>query len=152
MLSLHDQRLLDLMSVPTAPFREENVRRHLTKLLTGHQVPFFTDKTGNIVVGAISKLDYESLLKSKDPEPLRIFIAHLDHPGVQGLEWLSKTELKVEWLGGSPTEHLEGAELTLFDREGLEFKCRLTQPEMAAHGRALAKGVVVVPADFPQET
>lgn len=152
MHELNESRLFNLLSIPTAPFREENVKRHIKRVLTDGRVPFFEDKTGNILLGARSKSDYWSLLKSKDPEPLRVFIAHLDHPGVQGLEWLSENELSVEWLGGSPTEHLEGAQISLFNSLGHEFKGTLTRPEMASHGRALAKGVVRVGPDFPKKT
>ena len=80
--------LRSILSQPTAPFRERNVIRTITAEFDKAGVPYFADPIGNIVVGVDSQKSYKKLLATRSPsEPLRVFIAHMDHPGFHGLEW-----------------------------------------------------------------
>ena len=97
-------RLTTLLSCPTAPFREETVATVITTWLSRAKVPCFRDPVGNIVVGASSRAEYRRLVRVRSTEPLRVFIAHMDHPGFHGLRWLSDRRLEVEWHGGSPVK------------------------------------------------
>jgi len=109
-----DWTLLEtLLSTPTAPFREDQIQALVEDTLLEAGVPFFEDPYGNIVIGAKSKVEYLKALSKKSTEPARLIIAHMDHPGFHGLEWLSPTELKIEWHGGSPVKHVEGAKVWL---------------------------------------
>ncbi len=139
-----DELLLELLSQPTAPFREWHVLSKITRVLEDAAVPFFTDPIGNIVIGAASKADYLKLLKQPSPEPLRVFIAHTDHPGFHGVKWKTKNQLEIKWHGGSPTQHLVGSQAWLATREGKFSSGKFTQVSMHPSGRAIQSGIVQV--------
>src|SRR3990172_6249897 len=110
--------LTDLLRLPTAPFREEHVITMVTRLLDRAHVPYFHDPVGNIVIGCGSPADYRRRLREKSKEPLRVFIAHMDHPGFHGVRWVSPTRLRIKWHGGSPVRHLAGSRVWLATRDG----------------------------------
>src|SRR5262245_18710328 len=110
--------LLELLHEPTAPFREAHVARFAIEILVKARVPFFIDAVGNILIGAASARDYRKLLGRDRNEPLRMFVAHMDHPGFHGKHWLSPTRLQVEWHGGAPVRGLNGAAVWLADDTG----------------------------------
>jgi putative aminopeptidase FrvX len=101
--------LLELLQQPTAPFREQHVIEFATRILRRHRVPHFIDPIGNVVVGCASRREYAQRLNARSPEPVRLYIAHMDHPGFHGVRWLSPTRLQVRWYGGAPTKYLVGA-------------------------------------------
>lgn len=118
-MNAHHFRLLTrLLSLPTAPFREQRVMNLVGDTLARAGVPCFSDPAGNLVVGASSPQAYRTLLKHPGKEPLRLFIAHMDHPGFHGLRWLSPARLLVKWHGGSPVKYLRGARVWLADDSG----------------------------------
>ncbi|MBU6375569.1 MAG: hypothetical protein KGQ59_06200 [Bdellovibrionales bacterium] len=136
--------LENLLSTPTAPFREDQVRAVVEDTLIDAGVPFFEDHYGNVVIGAKSPADYRKALSKKSKEPVRVFIAHMDHPGFHGLEWLSPTELRVQWHGGSPVQHLDGAKVwvSVDGFHGYADSGALKEVKIAEHGRAIAQAVV----------
>ena len=75
----------NILSQPTAPFRENHVITMATDFLTTENIPHFRDPVGNIVVGVASKNAYLDLISKADKEPVRLFIAHTDHPGFHGV-------------------------------------------------------------------
>ena len=85
----HLNLLLDLLAQPTAPFREEHIIACVSRVLEQANIPFFADPVGNLVIGAASRADYLRRIREKSTEPLRVFIAHMDHPGFHGMAWLS---------------------------------------------------------------
>ena len=140
-----DWNLLEtLLSTPTAPFREDQIQALVEDTLVEAGVPFFEDSYGNIVIGPKSKADYLKVLAKKSREPARLFIAHMDHPGFHGVEWLSPTELRVEWHGGSPVRHVEGAKvwLSVDGAHGYADSGVLKDVAIASHGRAIEKATV----------
>jgi putative aminopeptidase FrvX len=142
--------LEEILSQPSAPFREGHVIRVLTEAFDEAGVPWFEDSVGNLVVGAASEKEYLTLLRPKKagakPPPLRLFIAHLDHPGFHGSRWVDDTTLEVLWHGGSPTQHLEGAKVWLADRQNTRAEGSLTAVVMTPSGRAIQKAHVRLPA------
>jgi endoglucanase len=112
-------RLTALLALPTAPFREQHVIDHVSRYFRRHRVPFFADPHGNLVAGAASRRDYAALLRGRDEEPVRVFVAHMDHPGFHGVRWLAPDRLAVRWYGGSPVKHLAGACVRLAGPEGV---------------------------------
>ena len=110
---LRKKLLFHILSQPTAPFREMHVIRAILKELKHHQVPHFQDPIGNIVIGAKNKNDYLRLIQKKTREPLRLFIAHTDHPGFHGIKWKTPTTLEVQWHGGTPTQKLKNTKVWL---------------------------------------
>jgi endoglucanase len=140
-----DWTLLEtLLSTPTAPFREDQIQALVEDTLLEAGVPFFEDPYGNIVIGAKSKAEYLKALSKKSTEPARVFIAHMDHPGFHGLEWLSPTELKIEWHGGSPVLHVEGAKvwLSVDGAHGYADSGVLQDVVIAKHGKAIETATV----------
>lgn len=67
-------------------------------------------------MGASNARDYAALLRIRSAEPVRLFIAHMDHPGFHGDRWLPRGRLQVSWHGGAPTRALRGAQVWLADR------------------------------------
>lgn len=114
----HYKLLTELLTQPTAPFREEHVIVVAQRVLEQAGIPFFSDPVGNIVVGCASRADYHRLVREKSGEPLRLLIAHMDHPGFHGVRWMSDTRLKVKWHGGSPVRHLTGSRVWLATAQG----------------------------------
>ena len=114
----HYELLISLLSQPTATFREEHVSAVAARVLAAAGVPFFDDPLGNLVVGADSPTAYRRLLHTPGNDPLRVFIAHMDHPGFHGVRWLNERVLTIKWHGGSPVKHLNGAQVWLANAEG----------------------------------
>ena len=134
--------LTRILSQPTAPFREFHVQAVLEKDLKEAKVPSFRDRAGNIVVGAASAVDYKKKLRARSKNPLLVFIAHTDHPGFHGAEWLSGTDLRFDWFGGSPTALHVGAKVWLADENGHLGHGEVASAQMHESGKFLAGGVV----------
>jgi putative aminopeptidase FrvX len=135
---MRESILTELLSQPTSPFREIHVIRYLLEVLTEHGIPFFEDRVGNVILGASSEKDYLRLMTEKTTEPLRVFIAHMDHPGFHGSSFSGARTLETKWHGGSPTAYLEGSKVWLATSERLLGYAQVTKAEMIASGRAIA--------------
>lgn len=149
--TLREELLLRILSQPSAPFRERHVIDVVTATLEQAGVPYFSDRTGNLVIGAGSRKEYERMLRGdarkggKRDEPLRVYIAHMDHPGFIGTRWRSPRELEARWHGGSPVQHLTGAPVWLAGRDHSEFSPGLiSEFKLASHGRAMESLVIRV--------
>lgn len=129
--------LTELLKQPTAPFREEHVIAAVERMLTGAGVPFFLDPVGNMIIGCASRAQYHRLVREKSSHPLRVFIAHMDHPGFHGVRWLSGRRLKVKWHGGSPVRHLPGSRVWLTTCEGDRMEGRLARVRLIKSRRAI---------------
>lgn len=137
----HLNLLLDLLAQPTAPFREEHIIACVSHVLEQANVPYFSDPLGNLVIGAASRVHYLRRIGEKSTEPLRVFIAHMDHPGFHGVEWLSsdrsQSRLKVLWHGGAPVKHLAGTAVWLADRHGWAGSGTLRKVTLVASKRTI---------------
>lgn len=140
------RRLLldEILSQPSAPFRERHVISTVIKALIEAGVPHFSDPVGNIVIGAANQKEYLRKVRQKTREPLRVFIAHMDHPGFHGIHWKSECELEVKWFGGSPTQHIEGAKVWLANANGWAGSGEITSVRMLPSGKAIESAVVRV--------
>lgn len=147
----HLNLLLDLLTQPTAPFREEHVIACVSRVLEQAHIPFFADPVGNLVIGASSRTDYLRRIREKSTEPLRVFIAHMDHPGFHGGEWLSPRRLKVLWHGGAPVKHLAGSAVWLADSHGWAGSGTLRKVALVASKRTIHSAEVLLdtPLDQP---
>lgn len=137
-------RLTTLLACPSAPFREQAVAAVAGAWLSRAGVPFFRDPAGNVVVGAASAAAYRRLARTRSTEPLRIFIAHMDHPGFHGRRWLSPRRLEIEWHGGSPARHLAGAPVWLARNDCYVAHGRLADIRLDASRRALHRAEIVI--------
>jgi len=113
MQTRQQQRLYELLACSTAPFREAHVVREVECQLQAIGIPYYFDRHGNMVVGVDSEKAYKKRLNTRSQQPLRVFIAHMDHPGFHGVRWLSTSRLSVRWFGGSPVRHLAGHKVWL---------------------------------------
>lgn len=113
------QLLKEILQQPSAPFREQHVVHYISMHLKNAGVPFFLDPAGNLILGVGSRQEYKSLLRKNLNEPVRVFIAHMDHPGFHGVRWSSRNRLEIKWYGGSPVKHLNGAKVWLANSEGI---------------------------------
>jgi putative aminopeptidase FrvX len=129
--------LYSLFSRPAAPFREQHVAAWVDAVIGSVGIPHFTDPLGNIIVGANSAADYQRLLHVRDAEPVRVFIAHMDHPGFHGVRWVKPKVLRVQWHGGSPTRHLHGARVWLADAQGVLGEGRMRHAKLRKEGWAI---------------
>lgn len=138
--------LFGLLRQPTAPFREFHVAKFVQEYLTREAIPHFFDRYDNVVVGANNRTQYERLITTRSSKPVRLFIAHMDHPGFHGLRWQGPY-LHAKWHGGSPVRHLVGAKLWLADNNGFLAWGSLAKPNLASHGRALDGALVRLSKD-----
>ncbi len=139
-----EKLLLDLLAQPTAPFREQCVTEFARTVLTRAQVPHFSDPVGNLVIGCKSPSAYRALLRKPSREPLRLFIAHMDHPGFHGTRWLSPTRLEVKWHGGSPVRHLRHHPVWLADASGYVVNGRIVRASLLASRHAMDRAEVQI--------
>ena len=135
-------RLRSLLACPTAPFREGAVLDWARRQLTGHGVPFCEDQSGNLIVGVGSLTAYGRLLATPARRPLPVLMAHTDHPGFHGRRWLAPDRLAIDWHGGGPLRHLEGARVWLAGDGDTALKGRLERPELTGNGRALRRAEI----------
>jgi len=118
-LTAHERRMLrQILSQPTAPFREQRVAGTVCRILDGAGVPWCTDPVGNLLVGVGSQREYKALLRGASREPLRVLLAHMDHPGFHGVRWLANGRLAIRWHGGAPIRRLAGAPVWVADGRG----------------------------------
>ena len=139
-----DLLLTHLLSQPTAPFREMHIQRVAREVLGAAGVPCFADPAGNVIVGVGSRAEYQSLARATSREPIRLFIAHMDHPGFHGARWLGATRLAVTWHGGSPTRGVNGARVWLADHNGYVITGRLTRARIAKSGWSIERAEVLL--------
>jgi len=142
----HYALLTELLQHPTAPFREEHVIAAVVRTLETAGVPHFQDPVGNVIVGCESRAQYLRLVRQKDDEPLRVFIAHMDHPGFHGVRWISESRLRVKWHGGSPVKSLAGSRVWLATPDGLWGRGRIARVRLLKSGHALDSAEVHIAA------
>ncbi len=138
------KRLQQLLACPTAPFKESLVIAEVEQQLQTSGVDYFFDPHGNIVVGVASAKAYKKILNQRSKEPVRVFIAHMDHPGFHGVRWLSPTRLAIKWFGGSPKKHLNGSQVWLATNEGVTCKGTLRKTKLRKDKRAIETAEVVL--------
>lgn len=136
--------LHELLQQPTAPFREQRVVQYATGVLRRHRVPHLIDPIGNVVVGCASHREYAQRLNARSPEPVRLYIAHMDHPGFHGVRWLSPSRLQVRWHGGAPTKHLGGAPVWLSADDDKIYEGRLRAARLTPRGGTIQTAEVVL--------
>lgn len=129
--------LTQLLSRPTAPFREQQVLSYAQSLLQRAHIPHFVDPAGNLVIGCASPAAYRALLRQPGKEPVRLFIAHMDHPGFHGERWLSSSRLLVKWHGGSPVKRLRGSRVWLADDNGVVAEGRIERARLLPSRHAI---------------
>jgi len=139
---MNTKLLHTILSQPAAPYRESFVRSTIAAALKAAGVPHFEDPIGNLIVGVESSDGYRARLQKFTSEPVRIFVAHMDHPGFHGVKWKKKNELTVKWYGGSPTKLLNGSKVWLADNEGWQGEGVMTQAKLLKSGAAIESATI----------
>lgn len=147
MHKVNEALLSGLLSQPTAPFREVHVIRWVTEQLSQRAIPYFIDPIGNIVIGVASLTDYQKLLNKRSNEPVRVFIAHMDHPGFHGVRWVQPNVLRIRWHGGSPTKLLRGSRVWLSTEGGWSGEGILRKVSLHPQGYAIETAEVQISAE-----
>lgn len=135
-------RLAQIVSQPTAPFREGHVIHVVCEQLEQAAIPWFHDPHGNIIVGVASQREYLRRIRQPQQEPVRVFIAHMDHPGFHGQRWVSDKHLAIRWYGGSPIRHVNGARVFLANEAGICASGTLSKVTLHPRGYAIQTAVV----------
>lgn len=148
---MNTKLLNNILSQPAAPYRESFVRATIAAALKTAGVPHFEDPIGNLIVGVASSDEYRARLQKFTSEPVRIFVAHMDHPGFHGVAWKKKNELEVKWYGGSPTKFLNGSKVWLADNRGWQGEGIMSQAKMLKSGAALDTARVKLKAPVDTE-
>jgi putative aminopeptidase FrvX len=99
-----------------------------------------------VIIGCASRTEYRRQVRETSPEPLRVFIAHMDHPGFHGVRWISETRLQVRWHGGSPVRHLAGSRVWLATGDGDRMEGRLSHARLVKSKRAIHSAEVRITA------
>jgi len=141
--------LTQLLSCPTAPFREQQVINYAQFILHRAHIPHFSDPAGNLVIGCATPAAYRALLRQPSKEPVRLFIAHMDHPGFHGVRWLSPRRLLVKWHGGSPVKHLRGSPVWLANDIGIVGEGRLTRATLLPSRHAIDSAEILLERPLP---
>lgn len=136
--------LLELLRQPTAPFREQRVVELATRILRDHGIPHCIDPVGNVVVGCASRREYMRLLAARSREPVRLYIAHMDHPGFHGVRWRGPKRLQVRWHGGAPTRCLEGAPVWVAAHSGEVLHARMQRARLDPKRRTIQTAEVTL--------
>lgn len=144
--------LINLLSQPTAPYRELHVHEYLKKELEKAGVPHFDDPSRNLIVGVSNEGAYRKLVSQRTKEPVFVFISHMDHPGFHAQSWVGRNKLEIKWFGGSPTKHLTGAKVWLADSSGWRGHGTMTRATLIPSKRGIESGVVRVEEFSKQET
>jgi endoglucanase len=139
---MNKKALLDLLSQPTAPYRESHVVQWIENYLKRQLIPFFKDVSGNLVLGVGNEQEYRLLLSQAEREPIRLFVAHMDHPGFHGVRWKNPLQLEVKWFGGSPRKHLVGSQVWLADSTKTKGTGILQSAVLAPSKTHLAKATI----------
>ncbi len=134
-----ERRLKKILALPTAPFRENAVTAYATEFCGRSRIPCFNDPAGNVIVGAKDRAAYRTIARGTAREPLRLFIAHTDHPGFHGLERLGRNRFKAIWHGGSPVKHLRGARVWIADQAGYQGHGEITSAKIHKAGYAITE-------------
>jgi endoglucanase len=137
--------LRELLAQPTAPFREQHVAAWAARQLARAGVPHFFDPAGNLTVGVDSAERYRKLVRRASGEPLRLFVAHMDHPGFHGVRWITYRRLAIQWHGGSPTRLLGGAPVWLASDGGYVGAGQLAAVRLHKSRHALGSAEVRLP-------
>lgn len=137
--------LYQILNEPSAPFREHHVLEKAKEILSLKKVPFFSDKVGNLIIGVKSQSEYAKRIKAGSRKnPLRVFVAHTDHPGFIGAEWLTQgRRLKANWHGGGPIRHIKGSRVYLATRNnGYVTNAVIDEVKLAESGRGVSELVI----------
>jgi endoglucanase len=103
----HQDILMEMLSLPTAPFAEEAIRQYIFNFCQHREaIKAREDSVGNILV----RYGHAG---AKVARPV-CFCAHMDHPGFRAVRMIEPGVLKAQWHGGVGPEYFPGARLRFY--------------------------------------
>ncbi|MCH7703371.1 MAG: hypothetical protein IID37_16970, partial [Planctomycetes bacterium] len=102
-----DPLLVDLLSLPTAPFCEGYVIDYLRRFCEKRRLSFDTDQAGNVLI-------HLRRGPKRNRHPV-CFAGHLDHPGFIADKMIDPRKLRAHWMGGVHAEYFVGSKVRFFD-------------------------------------
>jgi endoglucanase len=119
MKPLHQQIVLDVAALPTAPFVESAIHDYVRGFArTRRSLRARADRWGNLMV------DYASGRRNAAAGPLW-FAAHSDHPGFVADRMVGKNKLRAYWFGGVAASFFKDEAVTFFVPRGQAY-CRVS--------------------------
>ena len=106
----------DLLSLPTAPYREDAVAAFIRAYAEKRNLPVKADKYGNLIV---------RYTHGTKPKPVAL-TAHMDHPGFEVLGAEGR-DIRARWLGGCDPRHFPGGKVTVVS-DGVWISGRAASP------------------------
>ncbi len=97
-----------LLSLPTAPYKENSVRDFILDFCSQRKVGLRQDEFGNLIVFA----------KKKYPTGSLAFVAHMDHPGFIIEKTASKGNTTALFYGGWDHQQFKAAPVTIYTDRG----------------------------------
>lgn len=126
-----ERTIHEILSQPTAPFRESWVLQACRAYCLRNKLSFFEDSFGNLWVGPSSQAQAK---KSK-----LVFVAHLDHPGIVLKKFFKRgKKLFAEgtWLGGGPLD-IRNQDVLLFSHSDA---CAVVNGRVVSHTKKGMRG------------
>jgi len=106
----------ELLSLPTAPFREHRVREYIKAFCGARDIAVREDDMGNVI----------AVYRAKSRGPLLAFGAHMDHPGFIIEKNSRRGRTTALFYGGVEKEYFRGAPVRVFTRDR-EVRGRVTR-------------------------
>src|SRR5688572_12926027 len=109
--------LRDVLSVPTAPFFEQQVSALLRARLSGLGLRPRLDAFGNVLVRYVRGRGL----------PAVAFMAHMDHPGFEVVAGGGREALAL-WNGAVPSDRMAGVRVVVHRPDGTRVSARVAGP------------------------
>lgn len=103
----------NFLQLPTAPFREYNIRNFICDFCNGRNIPFKQDDYGNIIISYGKK---STANKNK-----LAFVAHMDHPGLIVEKNSRDNHCTALFYGGWDPTEFKAAPIMIFSKKGLKI-------------------------------
>ncbi len=108
MKTAHRRMLVDLLTLPTAPFNEGHIAAYIRDFAAGRKgLTLATDDVGNLRLRL-------RIGKPGTGRPV-LFSAHMDHPGFEAGRTLRDGRLEAIWRGGVLPEYFVGSRVRFYD-------------------------------------
>src|SRR4051794_35957373 len=129
--------LTEVCSIPTAPFAEQYVARHIKRFVTARpKLKLSRDRHGNLLI--------ELSPKRKTKQPRWVFAAHMDHPGFIADRMLDERTLEAHFRGWVNIDYVKGTKVRFFNPDGSELAGVVTEATSSTHDRLTVPDRVVV--------
>ncbi|MEO6437180.1 MAG: M20/M25/M40 family metallo-hydrolase [Tepidisphaeraceae bacterium] len=134
--------LLDVCSIPTAPFAEQHVVRYVERFVGARKnLTLSRDTHGNLLIVLPGR--------SKKRRPRWIFAAHMDHPGFVATKMLDDRTLQAAFHGWVHIDYVRGAKVRFFEDNGREIVGTVIDATPSTHDRLTVPDRVTVRVSGP---